>query len=267
MDSPGSRSAQPPPPRPAAIAQGMTEQVDDEPSQTGGDRRKALMVGACTVAALLVAAGIGAVLVLQSHGPDSAKRLGAVGVTVDSQPSAPASPSASPSPSPSPSPSSTPPPASPPSPSTAAAQPPGPPPSPGLGPLTTGTYTINRTIVTTSNLVLTLTQITVAPGGTVTVDVSYHNTSSSPLGLSCGGALDSAAVNILTRSDGKAYQATHSYCSDNPNANFTLAANGSSRSTSQSYAVFTGVIGQNDAFEFTWQSGQNITGSVRDIIL
>lgn len=267
MRSPKSRAAEPNWPRPAVAPQGMTEQADDEPPQPAGDIRRALIVGAGTVAALVVAGVSGTALVLQSHGSNTGKSLGAVGVSpVDVRPSmsASASPVITPSPSPSPSPSASPTPPASPSPSTSAARPSGPVPSQGFGPLATGTYTIDHTITTTSNLVLTLTQITVASGGTVTVDVSYHNTTSSPIALACGGALDSAAVNLLTRSDGKQYKATRSYCSDNPKANlFELTASG----TSQSYAIFTGVTGQNNDFEFTWQSGQSITGTVSGIIL
>lgn len=273
----GSRPAA----RPAAPAQTpaqqtpaqQADQIADEQSQDT-DRRGSLVVVACIAVAVVLAGAGATVLSLQSHGPDRARGAQIADAGEPTAVSAPPATSAAAAPSPSPSltrsasPSASPSPAPPTAKAASApAGPSAPLPSLGLGALTVGTYTLNRTITATSSLTLTLTLITVAPGGTVTIDVSYHNSTASPLTLSCGGALDSAAVNVLTRSDGKTYKATHSYCSDNPGAAFVLAADRSAQSTSQSYAVFDGVTGQNDEFVFTWQSGQSLTGTVRGIIL
>jgi hypothetical protein len=179
--------------------------------------------------------------------------------------SASASPSASPSRSPSPSASATHQgsvtPATTGAAATSSAAVPPPPPA-GPLPLTAGTHTVNRVFYQSGSLVLALTTVNVASSGRVTANVVYFNGGSSTILLGCS-TVTNPAVNLLTRADGAVYRATNSFCSDNPQASFNLAP-GQAR---DSYAVFDGVTGQNDAFTFTWQSGLSITGTLGGIVL
>lgn len=262
-------------PEPDRATTGPTEQDPDDPPQDA-DRSGALIIVACIAAAVLLAGAGGVVLAMPSQGSNDARSTAAtdpgsavaVAPIVDSaSPShaaGPATPALAPSPRRSVPATAEAHQSRTPEPATTSA----PAPSPGFGPLVAGTYTIDRTLARTSSpaLTLTLTQVTVAAGGVVTVDVTYHNTGSSALILSCGGVND-ATVNLLARSDGKTYRATRSFCSDNPNAVFALSASGSGGSSCRSYAVFTGVTGQNSEFTFTWQSGQSVTGVVPGVVL
>jgi hypothetical protein len=274
MNSPSA-----PDPEPERATAGAAEQDPDDPPQDA-DRNSALIVVACIAAAVLLAGAGGVVLALPSQGSNDARNAAAtdpgpvvaVAPIVDSASPSHAAGPATPAPAPSPGksvPASAPArPSRTPAPATPSAAAPAPAPSPGFGPLVAGTYTIDRILARTSSpaLTVTLTQVTVAAGGAVTVDVTYHNTGSSALVLSCGGVND-ATVNLLARSDGKTYRATRSFCSDHPSDVFVLSASGASGSSRQSYAVFAGVTGQNSDFTFTWQSGQSVTGVVPGVVL
>jgi hypothetical protein len=115
-----------------------------------------------------------------------------------------------------------------------------------------GNFTIGRQISNDGALVLTLTTINLS-NHRMTVDVTYHNTTSLPEILNCQGDSDPSASSI-TLANGTTINSTATYCSDHPSAAFTL--NGGATHTS--YAVFNVPAGFPEPFTFTWSTG---TGS------
>jgi hypothetical protein len=134
--------------------------------------------------------------------------------------------------------------------------------APSFPALNTGTYTVDRTLHSDSELLLTLTTLQVSSGGRIVADVTYENVSSSNVDVSCGSTSD-PAVNTLTRSDGTVFKANDDYCVDHPNLVIVIEPG----AVLTSYADFSGVTGQGSSFSFSWQSGQSPSGTASQLTL
>lgn len=114
---------------------------------------------------------------------------------------------------------------------------------------TQGNFKIDRQISNDGQLVLTLTTIKLR-GNLMTVNVTYHNSTSLPQILSCLTD-NNASASSITLADGTTINSTATYCSSHPSAAFTLNAG----ATHTSYAVFKVPPTFPEPFSFTWSTG------------
>jgi hypothetical protein len=122
--------------------------------------------------------------------------------------------------------------------------------------------TVERTLYHNRSLTVTLTTMTITRDHEVTAQVSYQNTGSSALTLSCSGVTD-PAIDTLTSADGTLIPASHTYCSDHAAATIDLPPGGAL----PSYAVFAGVQASSGPFTLTWQKNAELSGAVSEITL
>lgn len=123
-----------------------------------------------------------------------------------------------------------------------------------------GSHVINRQIYADDTVVVTLTDVVVGQGGQLRFDIDYHNVGTAPDSLSCAGLADAAGDAVLTAADGTAIDATHTYCSDNPDAAIDLDPG----QHQASYAIFDNP-GRTGPFTFDWQDGVNISGTIANL--
>ncbi|MDR2984774.1 MAG: hypothetical protein LBV34_08030 [Nocardiopsaceae bacterium] len=118
-----------------------------------------------------------------------------------------------------------------------------------------GKHVLNRQIANNGSLTVNLTTITVRQN-VMTVDVVYHNTTSTTQALACAGYTDPSIVTVQL-ANGTVLHAQTTYCSDNPDALFAVGPGDVHRS----YATFTLTGTFPQPFSFDWPYGA-LAGSV-----
>jgi serine/threonine protein kinase len=127
---------------------------------------------------------------------------------------------------------------------------------------TPGMYPVNRTVYSGSGFEIVLTNMTVDADGEVHAALVYRDESDQLLSLACANVTD-PTIDKITSKSGAVYRAESSYCSEHPDAIIVLAPG----ETSASYAVFAPGIDLSQPVAFTWQDGQEMSGTVPDIRL
>lgn len=122
--------------------------------------------------------------------------------------------------------------------------------SSGGAQLTPGRYSLDRQISSSHHVVLTLTGAQVAGNGTATLFVTYTNTGTSAVALTCGGYSARTAAAVVL-SDGQIIYSQATYCSEHPGKVETVPPGRSI----VSYAVFADASGLVHPFTFYWSAG------------
>jgi serine/threonine protein kinase len=123
-----------------------------------------------------------------------------------------------------------------------------------------GVYEEDDVIFQGDGLLVTLTNLTVKPGGVLRASVEYSSQDSS-LDLSCDGYAD-PGMDTLTLVN-EVLPAADTLCSDNPNGSWTINPGQSL----MSYADFQVAIAADESFALSWQNGQQVSGTASRLYL
>lgn len=131
-------------------------------------------------------------------------------------------------------------------------------------PLSPGTYPVNRVITNYSGWLVTLEKVRVSPNGTATFVITFTNVSAgSPGYLTCTGITDPGASSI-TLQDGQEVRSIATYCSGHPDQATIKVPAGKTFTDSTTFADSAGLAAP---FDFTWQAGYNLSGTLPGITL